>query len=534
VTKNLFQHANKRGRRLCACYIDITKAYDSVPRHVLHETLQLYGATDKFRKLVEALYDDEIFVALGEKVTVKGFRSRNGVRQGCLMSPLFFNLVMDRVVRTAEPHLKGVFLTDEGGENALEYAIRLYADDIVLFAHSRADMQHNINVVTDALAAAGMQACPKKTKYCCMESRQKEKPDVEVPNSKEMACGRVLWWAPETSCPFADCRAKPKTLSGKQAHIETHTRRRVAVAEARPVDQEIAPRALRDLVKRTNACPFCQTGLNRATVENHWSACPKARKLVKFERVTMTGGRELVLPEADPPLDEPEPDVPLMMYGTQPVERVTRFKYLGRWLTHDDKDTDAVAANVKKANGTLAAVMKRMTRARTSPETRSTVVDVVVMAQLLYGSETWVLAQRDVSKLRTFHMKALRWATGMRPMAVKRPDGGVDVRFPRNKDVLERAKACDIERIVHHRQLRYLGHVLRYPEDDPVRLVWTLRMEGSGRPGFHDGDTLPVRLRNLMHSVGVTEQDAALKSVWRRKVAAMRKRREENHNDPEG
>jgi hypothetical protein len=199
---------------------------------------------------------------------------------------------------------------------------------------------------------------------------------------------------------------------------------------------------------------------------------------------------------------------------------VSEFRYLGRWLTDSDHDSTAIVANIKKANGTLAAAMKRVTRKRCKPETRLHVVQAVIMTQLLYGAETWKPTTTDADRLRKFHRRALRWATGLHP-TVTTVDGQRVIRFPRNEEVMESAHTDDIMDIIAHRQLRFYGHVLRYADGDPVRQVLHRTMGGPGRPGFTNAQLLSTRIEDLMARAGLEERDARNRSYWRRTVATL-------------
>lgn len=74
----------------------------------------------------------------------------------------------------------------------------------------------------------------------------------------------------------------------------------------------------------------------------------------------------------------------------------------------------------------------------------------MVMSVLLYGAETWTITQKDVRKLRTFHMKCLRDILG-----VTRWDK------IRNESILCSVNKVPIEEQLKHLRLQWLGHVMR-------------------------------------------------------------------------
>ena len=75
--------------------IDAEKAFDSIQRPFLIKTLQKMGTEGTCLNMVKAIYDKptENVILNGEKL--KAFPLRSGTRQGCPLSPLLFNIVLD-------------------------------------------------------------------------------------------------------------------------------------------------------------------------------------------------------------------------------------------------------------------------------------------------------------------------------------------------------------------------------------------------------------------------------------------------------
>ena len=113
--KLLMQQAARCGVPMVSVFLDIKKAYDWIPREVLMETLTQYGFKPRALGMIRALYADRIFVKTGGIMSDTPFSSRNGVRQGCPLSTLLFNIVMDRVLRTALPQMQGIAMRDTKG-----------------------------------------------------------------------------------------------------------------------------------------------------------------------------------------------------------------------------------------------------------------------------------------------------------------------------------------------------------------------------------------------------------------------------------
>ena len=79
--------------------IDAEKTFDKIQHPFMIETLQKMGIEGTYLNIVKAIYDKPTTNILnGEKL--KAFPLRSGTRQGCPLSPLLLNIVLE-VVATA-------------------------------------------------------------------------------------------------------------------------------------------------------------------------------------------------------------------------------------------------------------------------------------------------------------------------------------------------------------------------------------------------------------------------------------------------
>ena len=80
--------------------IDAEKAFDKIQHPFMIKTLQKVGIEGTYLNIIKAIYDKPTasIVLNGEKL--KLFPLRSGTRQGCPLSPLSFNIVLE-VIATA-------------------------------------------------------------------------------------------------------------------------------------------------------------------------------------------------------------------------------------------------------------------------------------------------------------------------------------------------------------------------------------------------------------------------------------------------
>ena len=95
--------------------IDAGKAFNKIQHPFMIKTLQKMGIEGTYLKIVKAIYDKPTanIILNGEKL--KAFALRWGTRQGCPLSPLLFNIVLEVLAREIreEKEIKGMQMGKE-------------------------------------------------------------------------------------------------------------------------------------------------------------------------------------------------------------------------------------------------------------------------------------------------------------------------------------------------------------------------------------------------------------------------------------
>ena len=80
--------------------VDAEKAFEKIQHSFMIKTIQKVGMEGTYLNIIKAIYDKPAanIILNGEKL--KAFPLRSGTRQGCPLSPLLFNIVLE-VLATA-------------------------------------------------------------------------------------------------------------------------------------------------------------------------------------------------------------------------------------------------------------------------------------------------------------------------------------------------------------------------------------------------------------------------------------------------
>ena len=125
---NVTHHINKvKHKTHMIISIDAEKAFDKIQHPLMIKTFQKMGIEGTYLNIVKAIYNKSTanVILNGEKL--KAFPLRSGTRQGCPLSPLLFNIVLEVLATaiTEEKEIKGIQMRKEE-------KLTLYADDIII------------------------------------------------------------------------------------------------------------------------------------------------------------------------------------------------------------------------------------------------------------------------------------------------------------------------------------------------------------------------------------------------------------------
>ena len=133
---NVIHQINKlKNKNHLIISIDVEKAFDKIRYQFMIKTLQKVGIEGTYLNIIKAIYDKPTasIILNGEKL--KAFPLRSGTRQGCPLSPLLFNIVLEVLVTAIreEKEINGIQIGKE------ERKLSLFADDMILYIENPKD-----------------------------------------------------------------------------------------------------------------------------------------------------------------------------------------------------------------------------------------------------------------------------------------------------------------------------------------------------------------------------------------------------------
>lgn len=156
--------ACSEGRELWAAFLDVEKAYDSVEHVVLLDTLRAMGLPELVVQRIQSLYSGTEVIVEWQGRSSQPVPIGRGLRQGCPLSPLLFMLLLCDLEADLQGSGRGFDLSYmEAGEVVHQLLPGLlYADDILLTANSRAELQELLDICSRHADRLGLRFSPRK------------------------------------------------------------------------------------------------------------------------------------------------------------------------------------------------------------------------------------------------------------------------------------------------------------------------------------------------------------------------------------
>uniref|UniRef100_A0A5F8HHM0 RNA-directed DNA polymerase n=1 Tax=Monodelphis domestica TaxID=13616 RepID=A0A5F8HHM0_MONDO len=140
--------------------IDAEKAFDKIQHSFLLKTLENIGTDGPFLKIINSIYlkPSANIICNGDKL--EPFPMRSGVKQGCPLSPLLFDIVLETlaVAIREEKEIEGIKIGKE------ETKLSLFADDMMVYLKKpRESTKKLVEIINNFSKVSGYKINPHKS-----------------------------------------------------------------------------------------------------------------------------------------------------------------------------------------------------------------------------------------------------------------------------------------------------------------------------------------------------------------------------------
>jgi hypothetical protein len=154
-------------------FIDLQKAFDSVPRKKLWNCLRVnYGITSRLNTAVKSLYEPSLNKVRTNYENCEWFEVDTGVKQGSVLSPLLFIMYLNVVILSFKEKWLRI---DDGG-------ILAYADDIAFWSVNEAEFVRGLILWDECFREYGLKMNTEKTVIMNIGRNREENLNVVINN----------------------------------------------------------------------------------------------------------------------------------------------------------------------------------------------------------------------------------------------------------------------------------------------------------------------------------------------------------------
>ena len=158
--RNIIEQCMEFRQPLFINFVDFRKAFDSIHRESLWAILKIYGVPSSYITIFRNLYLNSSCCVRTNVGYTPYFEIATGVRQGCILSPILFNVCLDFVMRRAMENAgAGIDWSAQGRLTDLDFA-----DDIALIAQDNDKLQDSTTSLSKEASMVGLRISAEKSK----------------------------------------------------------------------------------------------------------------------------------------------------------------------------------------------------------------------------------------------------------------------------------------------------------------------------------------------------------------------------------
>uniref|UniRef100_A0A1Y1M0F5 Reverse transcriptase domain-containing protein n=2 Tax=Photinus pyralis TaxID=7054 RepID=A0A1Y1M0F5_PHOPY len=170
--KQMIEKSKMQNSEIYMAFLDLEKAFDRVPRSVIWKSLTQRKVSAKLIEGIKGLYENNKSYVRKNNRQSTTFEISEGLRQGGVLSPILFLLIMDDIIKATATRTKKVHI----GTNKLipvNVSECAFADDVMICAAKEKDLQDNLRIWEEELTKRNMIINTNKTKVMVISKENK-------------------------------------------------------------------------------------------------------------------------------------------------------------------------------------------------------------------------------------------------------------------------------------------------------------------------------------------------------------------------
>ena len=497
--RTVYDQMLEQGKTLYTTFIDYSAAFDTVSHKYIDKALKKAGASNKSRAIFRAVYASASAVIKtastdNEVVMSDPFPINRGVVQGDIMSPLYFILALELILREHDNIAgKGIQF---GGINLHTLG---YADDAALLDLSIEKATERVTSISKgSVLDADMVISVAKTEVMHV-TEQDRVPPATTPELEDackfvcphIGCDRVFFNVHGCKCHAGKCRRKDWFAVEKILDVrgETGTNKREFLVRWKgygPEEDQWEPRhhlhptLIKEFLMANDfydhfwqgaRCSWCDKPCKNARgVKVHKRFCHMTPDQQNFKG---TCADKKVKQNK---LDQAQKSKAKVKCEHTELKNVFRFKYLGSIFAADGSTVHDVKRRIALAMSRMGE-LRHIFNSEISLDLKMKIYQTAVCSLLTYGCEAWTLDAKTTALINGANARCLSRFTGK--------DAHVEASV--------RTRSFDLVAAIKRRRFKWLGHLLRLQGNRIVK--WALKVQhGQHYEGnmFHG---MPDRLK---------------------------------------
>ena len=165
-------------KKLNLAWLDLRNAFGSIPHFVIKHTLRHMGVPKDMVTLCGNIYTDGITKISTPTGLTNDIPINSGVKQGCPMSPILFNLCIELILRWIKEEAVKI-KSGTCNHFGTDLSCLAYADDLVLMARSKDTLQRLLYAAAEAANTLGLNFRPDKCATLSLTSTRQRATFVE-------------------------------------------------------------------------------------------------------------------------------------------------------------------------------------------------------------------------------------------------------------------------------------------------------------------------------------------------------------------